>query len=313
MCDRRSYRMKAIRRLGLLGVSAALLMGQTAEAQRYADEVIDYRAGEGFATEFGSGLGYTNALAALGAPARETPGPFGGPVDPLNPPYLREQLLSLGAGGSVTLGFSTLIRNDSANPFQLDFVLFGNSGFVITNGDFTGGGVTDGSLFSQATGQTQVSVSEDGQRFFVLDRAKAPLVDDYFPTDGQGDFALPVNPALAATAFGGLGLDGIRGLYAGSGGGTGFDLSWARDGDGQPVTLETARYVRVDVLSGHAEIDAVAVVPEPPVWALGGVAIALGLMANLRRSKGNCVQAMALKAIAGGGSANRAGDPAGRL
>ena len=44
----------------------------------------------------------------------------------------------------MTLKFSNPIRDESINPFGLDFLVFGGAGFTITNGDFGGGGITDG-------------------------------------------------------------------------------------------------------------------------------------------------------------------------
>ncbi|HEX5220408.1 MAG TPA: PEP-CTERM sorting domain-containing protein, partial [Verrucomicrobiae bacterium] len=49
----------------------------------------------------------------------------------------------------------------------------------------------------------------------------------------------------------------------GSGGGRGFDIAWAQDGLGNSVLLDSISFVRVEVLSGNAEIDGFAVVPEP--------------------------------------------------
>ena len=74
----------------------------------------------------------------------------------------------------------------------------------------------------------------------------------------------------------------IRSLYNGSGGGTGYDISWAQDGGGQSVFLPSISFVRVDVLSGKSEIDAISAVPEPG-WS-GLVAVAL-LMVWFRRRR----------------------------
>ncbi|HTG43225.1 MAG TPA: PEP-CTERM sorting domain-containing protein [Verrucomicrobiae bacterium] len=228
----------------------------------FADTVVNYATGTGFSA------GYIDPNSALGEPSRVTAGPFGGPVDPFSPPYLAEQLVSLGAGGSLTLGFSAPILNSPAHPFALDFIIFGSSGFIITNGDFSGGGVTDGSLFAANTGSTKVSVSADGLNYFELTPSLAPVVDSYFPTDGSGNFSLPVNPALNRGSFADKDLAAIRELYSGSAGGTGFDISWARDSSGQPADLASVRYVRIDVLSGTAEIDGVSAVPEPSVVSM---------------------------------------------
>src|SRR5262249_48745099 len=104
----------------LLLAAASLLLPYSARAASYADSVIAYSPGVGFAIDFSTKQGYTNAAAALGEPSRSTPGRFGGPVDPFNPPYLRDQLVSLGAGGSLTLSFATPISDDPRHPFGID-------------------------------------------------------------------------------------------------------------------------------------------------------------------------------------------------
>ena len=247
------------------------------QAAAYADSVVSYMPGTGFATDFSTGAGLTNAASALGEPSRSTPGDFGGPVDPFNPPYLASEIVSIGAGGSLTLALSAPVLNDPNHPYGLDFDIYGNAGFDITNGNYIGGGVTDGTLFGASTGSTRVYVSDDNQTFYLLDPKRVPTVDALFPTDGAGTFDQPVNPALSGADFAGADLARIRALYAGSAGGAGFDLSWALDANGQPANLAEARFVRVDVLTGAAEIDgisSVGAVPEPAPWTLIGMAAA---------------------------------------
>ena len=241
----------------LLGL-AALPGASETRATQFAAEVVSYKSGVGFATDWSTGAGYTNKDAVVGPPARETPGKWGGPITPFSPPYLLAQILSIGEGGEVTLKFGKPIRDESINPFGLDFLVFGGAGFTITNGDFGGGGITDGTLFGQDDGETRVSVSADGDAWFVLDPKRAPAFDAYHPTDGSGDFGLPVNPALAKGDFAAGGLAKFTELYDGSGGGTGYDLGWAVDAAGKPVALAQVRFVRLEVLSGKAEIDAVS-------------------------------------------------------
>lgn len=239
-------------------------------------EVLGYQPGTGIPQ------GYDQTSSILGEPSRVTPGDFGGPVDPFNAPWQAGQLLSVGAGGSVTVRFENPVLNLPQNPFGLDFLVFGSSAFVITNGDFTGGGITDGSLFGNAAGSTRISVSADGAHFYSLNPTVTPGVDGLFPTDGSGDFTAPVDPSLRDTDFSGLGLAGIRALYGGSGGGAGFDIDWAIDPQGNQVALSEIQFIRIDVLSDRADIDAIVAIPEPRMVLL----LALGLVGLAIRRPG---------------------------
>jgi len=242
---------------------------------QFADSVVAYTPGTGVASS------YADPSHALAAPTT-----FIGyqNADPFNPPYASSDLTAIGPGGSLTLQFNTPIRHDSAHLFSLDFIIFGHAGFLITNGNYSGGGITDGSLFTGGTASTRVSVSADGLNFYTLNPALAPNVDGLFPTDASGDFHLPVNPALTGASFAGEDLTGIRALYAGSGGGAGYDLAWAEDGSGQSVTLPEANFVRIDVLSGTAYVDAVSIVPEPGTWSLVALGVA-ALVGGRKRPK----------------------------
>ena len=249
-----------------LALAGASLVS-TSRAGYYADAVVGYNSGTGFSS------GFTDPGTALGEPSRVTPGEYGGPVDPFSPPYLNTQVVSVGAGGFLTLQFNTPILNRPGNPFGLDFLVFGNTGFIVTNDydenfSVIGTPRTDGSTFGQNPGSTRVSVSADGVTYYQLNPSLAPIVDGLHPTDGSGDFQKPVNPALGNSAFAGASLADLSALYAGSGGGTGFDIAWAQDGFGQSVNLPSVSFVRIDVDSGKSEIDGVAAVPEPGTWAL---------------------------------------------
>jgi len=244
---------------GYIVVIAVLLaVVDSLKASPFAVEVIAYESGEGYAKDWATGAGYTKIEAVLGGPARVTLGEWGGPVTPFSPPYLIDQILSIGKGGQVTVKFDQPIRNEPLNLFGLDFIVFGAAGFTITNGDFEGRGITDGSLFGEADGETRVSVSADGEVWFVLSPEKAPSIDAYYPTDGSGDTGMPVNPELGSTDLAGAGLAKLEDLYAGSAGGAGFDLDWAVDAEGKSVSLGQAQFVRLEVLSGKAEIDALS-------------------------------------------------------
>jgi len=224
--------------------------------------VISYDPGTGYA------LRHTNVNAVLGEPSRVNP--FGDPTDPFNPAYGTNQILSIGAGGSLTVQFQQPVLNHPNNIFGLDFTIFGNSGFIITNAfdpvtfDWIGTPATDGSLFGQNTGGTRVLVSRDGTTFYELDASRAPTVDLLFPTDGMGQFGTPVDPTLRQEDFAGLTLEQIRALYNDSAGGASYDISWARDDEGNPVFLPEINFIRVEVVSGKAEIDGFVPVTHRP-------------------------------------------------
>lgn len=260
---------------------AATLLAPVRSSAQFATRVEAYESG----TDPAPG-GYTDPDTALGAPSTVTPGEFGGPVTPFAAPYLNSQLVSLGAGGSLTVEFSSPVQNNPLNPFGLDFLIFGGTSFV----DFSWpDGLADatGSTFGQNDGVTRVYVGNEANNLYLLNPSLAPIVDGLFPTDGAGNFNQAVNPALNNGSFANQTLAGIRALYAGSGGGTGFDLGWAVDGENQPVALDSIRFVRVDVLSGRSEIDAFSavLVPEPSVFVLATLG-ALGLVCSRRKRLG---------------------------
>src|SRR6478752_6481915 len=105
-----------------LAVACALTLTQTGRAQ-FASSVISYNAGSG------TTAAYQDPTRSLGAPTT-----FIGyqDADPFNPAYSASHLVSVGAGGSLTLAFNQPIFNTS-HAFGLDFNIFGNTGFIITN------------------------------------------------------------------------------------------------------------------------------------------------------------------------------------
>jgi hypothetical protein len=258
---------KLLSALALAGLSFVPFIAQS----QFASGVIAYNPGTGFSPNF------TNSNAALGAPAS------GGGFTPFAPPFSTSQIVSIGAGGSLTLQFNTPILNNQADPYGIDMMIFGNSFFVVTSGSGSSA-ITSGAIFT-STVSTRVEVSANGSTWFTLDPGLAPNVGTLFPTDGTGNPFVPVNPALTSGDFNGLNLSGIRSLYGGSAGGAGFDLSWARDVNGNSVDLQSASFLRIDVLSGRTQIDAISVVPEPGTWMMGAFGGILWL--SLYRRKAN--------------------------
>ncbi len=256
----------------------------------FADQVLDFNPGVGGAP------GYQNPDRALGEPSRTTPfGPVDAEVSPFNPPWPSSQLVSIGKGGSITLRLGEAATDAPSHAFGVDLIVFGNNGLIVT--DYTvpeSQWTTDGSLFNfDPPGHSRVWVSENNIDYFELiaPAGAASSVDGYFPTDGKGDFLKAMDPNLDLGKLNGLTLDGLRAVYAGSAGGTGLDLAWARLADGRSAGLSSAQYLRIDVLDGKVEIDGLAVVPEPTLFGLGLVAGAAFLMLRpLRRQTGTTIQ-----------------------
>ena len=236
-----------------LAIAGALFINQSHAATNYAARVVQYNPGVGFSA------GFTNVESVLGEPSRVNE--FEDLTEPFNPPYGKGKILSIGEGGSLTVKFARPIFDTPRKPFGLDFIIFGNSGFIVTNefdpatSLWIGILATDGSLFGNNPGVTRVSVSMDGKHFLALTTNSAPTADGLYPTDGMGAFDVPVDPSLTANEFAGATAAGIRALYEGSGGGTGYKVNWARTRNGIPFRLPYIRYVRIEVLSGKTEID----------------------------------------------------------
>ena len=94
-------------------------------ASDFANNVLSYVAGSNPAN------GFTNPLVALGPPERFTGEGFApGAVTPFHPCFSTNEIVSIGAGGQLTLGFDPPLRDQANNPFGIDFIVFGNSFFT---------------------------------------------------------------------------------------------------------------------------------------------------------------------------------------
>jgi hypothetical protein len=249
-----------MKKIQLLMLALAGFVVTSHAADGFADSVVNYDPGIGYVAD------YTNVSAVLGEPS--TINPYGDATDVFDPPYGTNQILSIGTGGSLTVEFKRPVPHNPRNPFGIDFIIFGDAFFIVTNDvdsnyNWIGTPATDGSLYPFSPGETRVSVSRDGRKFYVLNPALAPAVDGLYPTEGTGDFHRAVDPTLTPADFSGLTEAGIQTLYDGSGGGAGYNISWAQDSRGRSVWLPEIRFIRVEVLSGLAEVDAFSAVFNP--------------------------------------------------
>lgn len=255
-------------------VAAGSVAGTARGADPYADSVVGYTAGSLM------NAGYDASSVALGSPERFTgEGVFPSAVTPFNPAFLATEIVAIGAGGSLTLGFDEPIVNDAQNPFGLDLILFGNSFFADRSYP---SGIATGTFgpFAAAT----LSVSANGTEWFTLPGAiggrfptlgYSDLTDPYATAPGlvPSDFTKPVSPLFNPI---GKTFEQIKAGYAGSGGGVGFDI--ASSG------LSSVSFVRISVSSGELLVDGVSDVSAVP--GPSGLVCVLGAAAaTLRRRR----------------------------
>jgi hypothetical protein len=237
-------------------VVLVLAPGTALASEPWANGVVSYNPG--------NATGPVNPLVVLGQPERFTgEGVFPGAVTPFNPAFLEDEIVSVGAGGHLTVSFATPIKNAPGNAFGVDLIVFGNGGFIDTSfpNGIVGGAFADGPF--------GVEVSADGVNFFKVgesfDDATFPalgyldLTSPYATSPGSvpSDFTKPIDPSLKIDDFMGKNFAQVLALYDGSGGGIPIDIG----GTG----LAEAWYVRISVPVGAEtpEFDAFAVVPEP--------------------------------------------------
>lgn len=213
----------------------------------------------------GGSATYADPSAALGSPTRFTGVQFGfpGAVTPFNPPFDPGDIVSIGKGGSLVLGFDHDVWNRPSNPFGVDFIVFGNWFYA------DGGGFASGKFGSR---NATIEVSKNGTDWFLVPGANPT---SGYATLGYSDLASPyeTSPGSVPTDFTKAvdpSFDPIGKTYAqivagynGSGGGTGIDFS--------ATGLDYIRFVRLTNLSdspGSLNIDAIAAVPSPVTASL---------------------------------------------
>lgn len=269
----------------LCAVIVGASLASSAHADIFATSVLSYDAGSNAAS------GYTNAMTALGSAERFTgEGVFPGGVTPFNPAFGTDELVSVGSGGHLSLGFDTLITNSASHAYGIDLIVFSNAGFADASWsdadpDNDGSGLTGANPFIfGAGGEATIQVSQNGTEWYTASITTL----DLFPTLGysdytsttpgelgsvESDFTKALDPSLALGDFANMSFDDLIALYEGSGGGIGIDIA--------STGLESASYVRFLNNSGEAfEIDAVAVVPAPGVLFMLGLG---GIFATPRR------------------------------
>ena len=244
--------------LALITAAAPTLAGAGSD-DPFADVVIRYVPGRNAAP------GYDDPTTALGPPERFSgEGIDPGVVSMFQAAWRPDELVSIGAGGSLVLRFDTPVTDDPNNPYGIDLLVFSNT-FLI------GPGVCSPPCGVSDEGGT-IEVSPDGAAWTLV---PATTIEGLFPTEGWVDLedpfsaipgrvptdpTRPVDPRLALTDLEGLPYPALRDLYHGSAGGAGIDLA--------PLGLTEIRYVRlsapIDAL-GSPEVDAVAdVAPRTP-------------------------------------------------
>jgi hypothetical protein len=191
-------------------------------AAQHAMQVVSYDQGATPASDFTSGLPLNVASAVLGEPGRQTgTGEFAGPVTVFSPPFLRDQVLSIGEGGHATLRLSHYAVPQAGGP---EIGVFTNVSVIDIDWPNGQAGSPVGAF---GVDHALVSVSEDGDTWVGLGET---LFD--IPTNGYADAAATLDADFQQPFLGGLSsFDGlsydpdILDLLNGSGGGKWLDLS----------------------------------------------------------------------------------------
>ena len=219
----------------------------------YADSIVQFDEG------VGGSPGYNNPQSVLGEPSRFTgEGVWPGVVSPFNAPWLADEIVSIGFGGSIVVSFDEPVTNDAANPWGIDLIGFGNTGCL--DNSYPNGIV--GGLFSDDGGV--IEVSQNGKEWIEITTVDA---DGLWPTRGYidsqpydsvegsepADFTMPVDPRITLDEVMGLTNNELIELYQTSGGGTPVDLA--------ETGLNQISFVRVSVVENSElsiEIDGMA-------------------------------------------------------
>lgn len=279
--------------LSMLAIAGAIFaLAPCAIAQdNFADNVVSY-------SNLNASAPYSNPNAALGQPTTlDYDGYSTYHRSMVNTAYntapggsnLLAALDSTGLG-TLTVSFNTPIVHDPSNWYGMDFIVFGDQGFIGGPGyaddatEMANYFISDGTTYSTLP---TVSVSQDGVTFYTMPSPLTPNGNTLFPEnpyawDSQThawssdtlDFTKPVDPALTDTNFTGKSVADAIAMYGGSAGGTAFTLA------GTPFVNDPKgiSYIRFTGAGGVVDaVSRVSAAPEPSpllIVAAGGLAVA---------------------------------------
>jgi len=275
--------------IGLICAALPLAFTAAGASNDWAVEVVEY-------VPTNPADGYTNATVALGEAARMTIAWFEStgqaPVVVCVPACKRDQLVSIGDNGWLTLRMGTDVFNDDdpLHPFGVDLIVYGNALFGVRPDapDWH-----SEPWVSVWTDPAEIWVSADTTSWF---RADGRYADALMPTQSidingePSDYLYPVDPSLLTNDW----FDGTWMYtntviaYEGAGGGAPVDLSFLVDAGGGHTNLSWIRYVKFIDIEGdnkQTEIDAVARVRQVPEPAPFGAVILCVAAARARKRK----------------------------
>ncbi len=118
-----------------LAAAGAAQAGYVPNPSDFATEVVAYAAGTGgFTLDPLTSDYYTDPFKALGRPTVDTTGDGGffnpaepAPVVPVYGPFRSTELVQIGHEGSLVVRFERPVEDHPANPYGIDFTIFGNA------------------------------------------------------------------------------------------------------------------------------------------------------------------------------------------
>lgn len=296
------------------GLLSSLILAATfyvAAESPFGAQVVDYSTAC-------RDLRFNNPNNVLGAPARfvkvysgnmggVSSDAYGGVVHPVVPGYTGGLHLSLISPddeepGYVVIAFDHDVLDDPDNPFGVDFIVFGNSG--CTKSTTTGMTALDDPATCRLTAQgfpeesvVEVAQDPDGpwygsERWRTSDGFAPTLGHRYDPANADTnlysgnlwwgvptDPTFPVDPRIDFSDCADLTLAELCQRYNGSAGGTGYDLEYAKDKDGNCLPSDAAhgglkwfRYVRISGIESDTPNDDGDYMSSPEVDAVADVA-----------------------------------------